>query len=132
MFDRFAGWVSRALAQPAAFLAALGSIVLWAATGPVFGYSDQWQLVVNTGTTVVTFLMVFVLQNSTARENAAIEAKLDELIRAAPEARDELMGAEEMLADEIAALRQGSEIAGRFARANDVRPRTQARDDTRT
>ena len=82
VFDRFAKLSGLALGHPYAFAAALALILLWAATGPIFHYSDTWQLVINTGTTVITFLMVFLIQNSQNRDSAAIQLKLDELIRA--------------------------------------------------
>ena len=86
------------------FILALLIIVVWAATGPVFHFSDTWQLVINTGTTVVTFLMVFVIQNTQNRDGAAIQAKLDELIRVSA-ARNTLIGIETLTEDEIAEIR---------------------------
>jgi len=80
-FARFSGSVSRAAGRPVVFVTAVGLVILWAVTGPVFGFSETWQLVINTGTTIITFLMVFVLQNSQNRDGSAIQAKLDELIR---------------------------------------------------
>ena len=87
-----AGWTG----QPLAFLLALTVIASWAITGPLFGFSDTWQLVVNTGTTIVTFLMVFLIQNSQNRDVAAMQAKLDELIRALTDAREEFIGIEHL------------------------------------
>ena len=81
LFGDFANVVARAAGKPAAFVIAAAIIVIWAATGPVFQYSDTWQLIINTGTTIVTFLMVFLIQNSQNRDSAAIQVKLDELIR---------------------------------------------------
>jgi low affinity Fe/Cu permease len=86
------------------FILALFIIVVWAVTGPVFHFSDTWQLVINTGTTVVTFLMVFVIQNTQNRDGAAIQAKLDELIRVSA-ARNTLIGIETLTEDEIAEIR---------------------------
>ncbi len=80
IFARFATAVSEWTGRPAAFALALASIVAWGLTGPVFGFSETWQLVVNTGTTIITFLMVFVLQNAQSRDTRAIQTKLDELI----------------------------------------------------
>jgi len=80
-FSRFAEWTSRYAGKPGAFLAAAAVVVIWAATGPVFRFGDTWQLVINTGTTIVTFLMVFLIQNSQNRESASLHIKLDELIR---------------------------------------------------
>jgi low affinity Fe/Cu permease len=81
-FTRFARWASRATGHPATFVTAVLIIVVWALTGPIFGFSDTWQLVINTGTTIVTFLMVFLIQNTQNRDSEALQLKLDELIRA--------------------------------------------------
>jgi low affinity Fe/Cu permease len=83
LFDRFAKLCSHVAGHPGAFAAALGLILLWLVSGPLFGFTDTWQLVINTATTIVTFLMVFVIQNTQNRDGAAIQIKLDELIRAA-------------------------------------------------
>ncbi|WP_106640152.1 low affinity iron permease family protein [Allosphingosinicella vermicomposti] len=91
--------------QPAAFVAALTLIILWLVSGPIFGWSDTWQLVVNTATTIVTFLMVFLIQNSQNRDAAAMQAKLDEIIRAVHNARNEFIGIEHMTDREIEAIR---------------------------
>jgi low affinity Fe/Cu permease len=80
-FGNFSRSVARAAGQPAAFVSALAVILIWAAAGPLFGFSDTWQLVINTGTTIVTFLMVFVIQNTQNRDGEAMQIKLDELIR---------------------------------------------------
>src|SRR6201988_1872433 len=80
-FSRFAKWTARATGHPAAFMAAASIVVVWGVAGPIFKYSDTWQLVINTGATIVTFLMVFLIQNSQNRDNAAIQLKLDELVR---------------------------------------------------
>jgi low affinity Fe/Cu permease len=95
--------------QPSAFIAAIASILLWSATGPLFGYSDTWQLVVNTATTVVTFLMVFLIQNSQNRDAAAMQAKLDELIRAVDTARAQFIGIEHLTDREIEKIRSDLE-----------------------
>ena len=95
--DRFRAWsdaITRAVGPPWAMLAALAIVVVWALTGPIFGFSDTWQLVINTGTTIVTFLMVFAIQTSQNRESAALHLKIDELIRAHPAARNRLMSEE--------------------------------------
>ena len=91
--------------QPGAFTVAVLLILLWVVTGPVFGWSDTWQLVVNTATTIVTFLMVFLIQNSQNRDAAAIQAKLDEVIRAMDGARNEFIGIEHFTDNEIEAIR---------------------------
>ena len=95
--------------QPLAFIIALALILLWIVTGPLFGWSDTWQLVVNTATTIVTFLMVFLIQNSQNRDAAAIQAKLDELIRAVHDARNEFIGIEHMTDRQIEAIRAALE-----------------------
>ncbi len=81
LFRRFATATSRAAGRPAAFITATLIIVVWALTGPLFGFGDTWQLVINTGTTIITFLMVFLIQNTQNRDSAALQIKLDELIR---------------------------------------------------
>jgi low affinity Fe/Cu permease len=80
LFVRFAQWACRITGAPVTFLVALGIVVVWAISGPLFGFSDTWQLVINTGTTIVTFLMVFVIQNTQNRDTAALHIKIDELI----------------------------------------------------
>jgi low affinity Fe/Cu permease len=90
-FSHFATRVSAACGSPWAFVASLTVIVLWAAAGPVFGFSDTWQLVANTGTTIVTFWLVFVIQHTQNRDAAALQLKLDEVLRALATARNELI-----------------------------------------
>lgn len=110
LFDRFASATSRVAGKPWTFLLAVLLIAVWGATGPLFHYSDTWQLVINTGTTCITFLMCFLIQATQNRDAAAIHAKLDGLIRAS-EARNELIGAEEMAPEEIATLRETTRVA---------------------
>ena len=104
-FVRFAQWVSHATGRPLAFFLALATILIWGALGPVFGYSDTWQLVINTGTTIVTFLMVFVIQNTQNRDTAAMHIKIDELIRVTGKARNILLDLEELDDRTLEALR---------------------------
>lgn len=100
-FSRAASAVSTAVGTPWAFLIAAAFILVWAVTGPIFNFSSEWQLIVNTGTTIATFLMVFLIQNTQNRDARAIHLKLDELLRAVPGARKEFMEAEEEDLDEI-------------------------------
>lgn len=94
IFTVVAGRIAAVAGQPIAFIVAVLLIVAWGATGPLFDYSDTWQLIVNTTTTIVTFLMVFLIQNSQNRDAAAMQAKLDELIRAVESARTQFIGIE--------------------------------------
>ena len=105
-FTRFAGKASDLTGSSWAFLTAVAVIVIWAVTGPLFGFSDTWQLVINTGTTIITFLMVFLIQNTQNRDSAAVQIKLDELIRIS-EARNALLRIEDLDADELEAIRRG-------------------------
>ena len=109
LFTRIATQIATAAGQPLAFLLALGVIVVWAVTGPVFHYSDTWQLVINTGTTIVTFLMVFLIQNSQNRDGAAMQAKLDEMLRAIHDARSEFIGIEHLTDEQIEQIRTALE-----------------------
>lgn len=108
-FTRISTAISLATGQPAAFLLAVSVIIVWAVTGPVFGFSDTWQLIINTGTTIVTFLMVFLIQNTQNRDAAAMQAKLDELLRAVGKARDEFIGVEHLTERQIEMIRRALE-----------------------
>ena len=97
----FRGHSSGLAGRPPAFAIALAIIIVWAVSGPLFRWSDTWQLVINTGTTIVTFLMVFLIQSAQNRDASAIQAKLDELIRAVSHARNEFIGIEHLAEDEL-------------------------------
>ena len=101
LFEAMGGKVARLAGQPLAFVLALGIVILWAVTGPVFAWSNTWQLVINTGTTIVTFLMVFLIQSAQNRDASALQAKLDELIRAVDKARNEFIGVEHLSEREL-------------------------------
>jgi low affinity Fe/Cu permease len=108
-FTWFASKISFISGQPLAFVLAVGTILVWAVSGPLFAFSDTWQLVINTGTTIVTFLMVFLIQNSTNRDAAAMQAKLDELLRAVAKARGEFIGIEHLSERQVEAIRAALE-----------------------
>jgi low affinity Fe/Cu permease len=127
--DRFhtvADAITRAVGTPWAMLGAVMVVVVWALTGPVFGFSDTWQLVINTGTTIVTFLMVFAIQTSQNREATAMNIKLDELIRAHPSARNRLMAeevaTEEEIEDDERAMMRRAHEDGRRRRKRPAKP----------
>ena len=109
MFEHLATKVAAWSGRPASFATALLIVLVWALVGPLFGYSDTWQLVINTGTTIVTFLMVFLIQNAQNRDACAIQAKLDELIRAVGHARNEFIGIEHLTEAELIAIREALE-----------------------
>jgi len=112
IFEHLAARVAAAAGRPAAFALALTIVIVWGLSGPVFHWSDTWQLVINTGTTIVTFLMVFLIQNAQNRDACAIQAKLDELIRAVGHARNEFIGIEHLTERELNAIRLALESAG--------------------
>jgi low affinity Fe/Cu permease len=116
LFTRMAQATARLTGKPATFFTALAVIVIWAVSGPIFGFNDTWQLVINTSTTIITFLMVFIIQNSQNRDTAAMQIKLDELISQLEGAREELLDLEEMDEDKLEALRNDFEKRAKAAR----------------
>ncbi len=116
-YSRFATTASRFCGRPRVFALAVGVIAAWIATGPVFGFSDTWQLVINTGTTIVTFLMVFLIQNTQTRDTEAIQVKLDELIRSTKGAHNALLDLEELEEESLNAFRTKYQALAAAARA---------------
>jgi low affinity Fe/Cu permease len=106
IFDRISKYVTRAAGRPAAFITAFCVIVVWGITGPLFKYSDTWQLVINTGTTIITFLMVFVIQQSQNRDTLALQLKLNELIASQESASNRLVDVEDLTEDELVVLKK--------------------------
>jgi len=131
IFTWFAGRAASAAGQPLAFVLASALILAWGVTGPLFHYSDTWQLVINTTTTIVTFLMVFLIQNSQNRDGAAIQAKLDELLRAVDKARGAFIGIEHLTDREIEKIRVALERetgnVGTAAKPGGPKPRLNAK-----
>jgi len=115
-FTRFAKWASRFTGRPISFNMAVGVIVLWLITGPIFKFSDTWQLVINTGTTIITFLMVFLIQNTQNRDTQAMQIKLDELIRVVEGAHNALLDLEELDEDALDKFRTRYEALAEKAR----------------
>jgi low affinity Fe/Cu permease len=111
-FARFANATARLAGHPATFFVCCAVVLAWAASGPFFGFSETWQLIINTGTTIITFLMVFVIQNSQNRDGSALQAKLDELIRSSA-ARNSFIGIENLSQEEVDAFRRKCERAVR-------------------
>jgi len=105
-FTRFAKWTAKATGRPMTFTIAVAVIVVWAVTGPLFGFSDTWQLIINTGTTIITFLMVFLIQNTQNRDSEAIQVKLDELIRLSEGGHNVLLDLEELEDEELNRIRE--------------------------
>ncbi|ALR36184.1 hypothetical protein LV28_14560 [Pandoraea pnomenusa] len=115
-FSKFSSYLSTLTGRPSAFVLAASLVLLWAVTGPMFDYSDTWQLVINTSTTIVTFLMVFLIQNTQNRDTAAMHIKLDELIRAMEGAHNALLDLEELDEKELARFRKRYEALANEAR----------------
>jgi low affinity Fe/Cu permease len=123
LFTRFAKWTAKKAGRPLTFGTAVTLIVVWAATGPLFHYSDTWQLVINTSTTIITFLMVFLIQNTQNRDGEAIQVKLDELIRAVEGAHNTLINLEDMEEDELDRLHAHYGALAEHARAHAAKRR---------
>jgi low affinity Fe/Cu permease len=116
LFNRFTKWAAHATGHPVAFCAAVIIVAVWATTGPFFGFSETWQLVINTGTTIITFLMVFLIQSAQNRDSAAVQLKLDELIRAMEGAQNTLLDLEELDEKELEEMRAKFECLAEDAR----------------
>src|SRR5688572_33009067 len=116
-FTRLTKWTARVSGRPIAFVMAMGVVMAWAVTGPMFQFSDTWQLVINTGTTIVTFLMVFLIQATQNRDAEAMQVKLDEIIRAIGNAKNELLDIEELEESDLDRIRKSYEDIAKKARA---------------
>ncbi|MBI2558477.1 low affinity iron permease family protein [Candidatus Woesearchaeota archaeon] len=118
LFVKFSSYIAHITGQPATFTLAAFFILVWVITGPFFGFSDSWQLVINTTTTIVTFLMVFLIQSTQNRDTVAIQLKLDELIRATEKAHNALLDIEELSEEELVKIRKNYEKIAATARSN--------------
>jgi low affinity Fe/Cu permease len=127
-FTRFAKWTAHASGRPSAFILAALIILVWGITGPLFHYSDTWQLVINTGTTIVTFLMVFLIQSTQNRDSEATQVKLDEIIRAIGNARNELLDLEELEEEDLDQLKLTFEEMALKARGERVKAKELQRE----
>lgn len=116
LFTSYAKWTAKKTGQPIAFTIAMGIIICWIITGPIFSFSDTWQLVINTGTTIITFLMVFLIQNTQNRDSEAVQVKLDELIRVMEGAHNALLDLEELEEKELDKIRAKYQELARKAR----------------
>ncbi len=117
-FSDFAKWTARYSGRPFAFSTAAGIVLIWLVSGPLFNFSDSWQLVINTGTTIVTFLMVFLIQNTQNRDTEALQVKLDELIRVTEGAHNALLNLEELDEDDLDRIRTQYATLAKQARAD--------------
>ena len=115
-FTRFTKWTARASGKSVTFIGAVLVIIGWAVTGPIFGFSDTWQLVINTGTTIITFLMVFLIQSTQNRDSEAMQVKLDELIHVMKGAQNALLDLEELEEEELDRIREGYQKIAERAR----------------
>ncbi|MEP7230253.1 MAG: low affinity iron permease family protein [Ginsengibacter sp.] len=128
-FERFASKVTIATGSTPAILIAFGVVVIWAATGPVFHYSETWQLVINTGTTIITFLMVFLIQKSQNKESMAVQLKLNELVAANNHASNRLVDVEDLTEDELKAIRKYYEKLKTMAQKDQTLQKSHSIDD---
>ncbi|KRV79478.1 low affinity iron permease family protein [Pseudomonas citronellolis] len=119
-FSRFAQWLSEWAGRPPTFAVACALLVVWAVSGPFFHFNDTWQLVINTSTTIVTFLMVFLIQNTQNRDTDALHIKIDELLRTTHAAHDALMGLDELDAEQLQKLRDTYQRMGESAGAGET------------
>lgn len=115
-FENFSNKITKISGSPAAFLGAFSAILIWAVTGPVFHYSETWQLIINTGTTIITFLMVFVIQQSANKDTLALHLKLNELIASTQGASNRLIGSEGLTGDELETLKKFYSILSETAK----------------
>ena len=116
VFGKASSWVAHAAGRPGAFAIAAGTIAVWGLSGPIFGFSDTWQLLINTGTTIVTFLMVFLIQHTQNRDSEALHIKIDELIRATKNANNAMINLEELEEDQLDRIRATYTNLARAAR----------------
>jgi low affinity Fe/Cu permease len=123
MFRKFAYKSSEALGSPISLILALLIVMGWAVVGPLYNYSDTWQLVINTGTTIITFLMVFLIQNTQNRDTKLIQIKIDELIRAMDTARNQLLNLENLTDNDLTRLQKEFERLGKRAQVSEEKPR---------
>ncbi len=128
-FTRFAKGIARLTGRPITFVLAVTVIVVWAFTGPLFDFSDTWQLVINTGTTIVTFLMVFLIQNTQNRDTEALQLKLDELIRVTKGAKNALLDLEELDEEQLEELRLHYERMAKMARGEEIPEKLQPKNN---
>lgn len=119
-FDTFSDKVTKATGSPIAFITAISIIIIWAVTGPIFGYSDTWQLIINTGTTVITFLMVFVIQQSQNKDSMALHLKLNELIAANKTASNRLVDIEDLTEEELLTIKKYYVKLSQLSKKEDV------------
>jgi low affinity Fe/Cu permease len=130
--ERFSGMVTSAAGSTAAFITAFSLVLIWAITGPMFHYSDQWQLVINTGTTVITFLMVFLIQKSQNKDSLAIQLKLNELVASHQFASNRLVNVENMTEDELKVIEKYYAHLSEFAKKEESLQQSHSIDEAKT